>query len=444
MTKETKIGLLVGLAFIILFAIILSEKGSESRDSTPPSFAVADAAKDDSSLRSDDRPLSGVGRLPIRERLAQNPTATPTATDTPRDTTAIASNTNDSRSAPLGRPIPSEDEELPPLPRSFVDLMNQSLLDDGPNQPAEVVAQDTATISIEDAVAGAINPQNAEPVGKPVDANQQPLIPIETRSTQTDTHKLAQAIPAARAAEANAPQPAETRATDRGTQTTSPATQVPIVILAKHEVQPGESLGKIAAKYYGRSTPERIEAIYLANRDVLSDINKVNAKDELRIPKLGTGPNGSFEAAPEFAGTQVVQAAQTPQRGEQPINRPNQVRIPLPIGDQTRPTGTQRNDQPDRRAVSQAEQPTRTVSNHDADKAFTWYEVKERDTLSRIARRLLGSERRYIEIYQLNRDRLPNMNALKPGQKIRIPVRSTHADNDGEVMSASAITLDRF
>ena len=28
MTKETKIGLLVGLAFIILFAIILSEKGA--------------------------------------------------------------------------------------------------------------------------------------------------------------------------------------------------------------------------------------------------------------------------------------------------------------------------------------------------------------------------------------------------------------------------------
>jgi nucleoid-associated protein YgaU len=40
MTRETKIGLLVGLAFIILFGIILSEKGSERNDkfSTPPAI----------------------------------------------------------------------------------------------------------------------------------------------------------------------------------------------------------------------------------------------------------------------------------------------------------------------------------------------------------------------------------------------------------------------
>jgi hypothetical protein len=43
MTKETKIGLLVGLAFIILFAIILSEKRGTGRDATLPAFAVADA-----------------------------------------------------------------------------------------------------------------------------------------------------------------------------------------------------------------------------------------------------------------------------------------------------------------------------------------------------------------------------------------------------------------
>ena len=36
MTKETKIGLLVGLAFIILFAIILSEKrGYQPRRDAP-------------------------------------------------------------------------------------------------------------------------------------------------------------------------------------------------------------------------------------------------------------------------------------------------------------------------------------------------------------------------------------------------------------------------
>jgi nucleoid-associated protein YgaU len=42
MTRETKIGLLVGLAFIILFGIILSEKGTTRNDnlSTPPITAI--------------------------------------------------------------------------------------------------------------------------------------------------------------------------------------------------------------------------------------------------------------------------------------------------------------------------------------------------------------------------------------------------------------------
>src|SRR5262249_44635306 len=45
MTKETKIGLLVGLAFIILFAIILSEKGAGPRPQGTPQFTQADMAQ---------------------------------------------------------------------------------------------------------------------------------------------------------------------------------------------------------------------------------------------------------------------------------------------------------------------------------------------------------------------------------------------------------------
>src|SRR5262245_1514513 len=45
MTKETKIGLLVGLAFIILFAIILSEKGAGPRPQGTPQFTQADLAQ---------------------------------------------------------------------------------------------------------------------------------------------------------------------------------------------------------------------------------------------------------------------------------------------------------------------------------------------------------------------------------------------------------------
>ena len=69
MTKETKIGLLVGLTFIILFAIILSKKGPNSTKSTT-NMTIADAHLPDSSSRiGGAQPLSGAGKLPVEKIL---------------------------------------------------------------------------------------------------------------------------------------------------------------------------------------------------------------------------------------------------------------------------------------------------------------------------------------------------------------------------------------
>jgi hypothetical protein len=68
MTKETKIGLLVGLAFIILFAIILSEK-SGTRDAGLPQFAQADAARKVGPATGSEKPLHDAGRLPVDKKL---------------------------------------------------------------------------------------------------------------------------------------------------------------------------------------------------------------------------------------------------------------------------------------------------------------------------------------------------------------------------------------
>ena len=65
------------------------------------------------SQEPEDQPLDGIGRLPIRGRLIE----TIATIEDDHEMTAIASNTNDSRRAPLGQPIPGEGEELPPLPR---------------------------------------------------------------------------------------------------------------------------------------------------------------------------------------------------------------------------------------------------------------------------------------------------------------------------------------
>ena len=49
------------------------------------------------------------------------------------------------------------------------------------------------------------------------------------------------------------------------------------------------------------------------------------------------------------------------------------------------------------------------------------YTVKPGDTLSAIAKRLLGDADAYNEIFEANRDQLSDPNKIKPGQVLRIP-----------------------
>ena len=56
------------------------------------------------------------------------------------------------------------------------------------------------------------------------------------------------------------------------------------------------------------------------------------------------------------------------------------------------------------------------------------YTVQSGDTLSAIARRKLGSAKRWPEIYEANRDRLASPEDLQVGQKLRIPGRTRLID----------------
>lgn len=56
------------------------------------------------------------------------------------------------------------------------------------------------------------------------------------------------------------------------------------------------------------------------------------------------------------------------------------------------------------------------------EEAFRWYTVRSGDSLSRIARRELGSSTKWGDIYTMNRDVLPNETKLRVGQRLRIPV----------------------
>jgi nucleoid-associated protein YgaU len=49
------------------------------------------------------------------------------------------------------------------------------------------------------------------------------------------------------------------------------------------------------------------------------------------------------------------------------------------------------------------------------------YVVKSGDTLSKIAKELLGDANRWPEILAANKDKITDPNAIKPGQELKIP-----------------------
>jgi len=53
------------------------------------------------------------------------------------------------------------------------------------------------------------------------------------------------------------------------------------------------------------------------------------------------------------------------------------------------------------------------------------YTVKAGDTLSQIAKGHFGDAKRYMEIFNLNKDILTNPDLIKVGQKLKIPAKAT-------------------
>jgi len=56
----------------------------------------------------------------------------------------------------------------------------------------------------------------------------------------------------------------------------------------------------------------------------------------------------------------------------------------------------------------------------------TSYTVKPGDTLSKIAKHLLGDANAYMDIFNANRDQLSDPDKIKPGQQLKIPQATKH------------------
>jgi nucleoid-associated protein YgaU len=61
-----------------------------------------------------------------------------------------------------------------------------------------------------------------------------------------------------------------------------------------------------------------------------------------------------------------------------------------------------------------------------ASSAQGTYTVKSGDTLSKIAKSLLGDAGAYMDIFNANRDQLDDPNVVRPGQVLKIPQSASH------------------
>lgn len=341
MTRETKIGLLVGLAFIIVIGILLSDHLTSSTEPPP------------APLTSSGNSVMGTVRSP---GVAQSP---------------IVTNVEVPRIQPK-QTVLTQRETQPPT------AANEVVKIGGPSVALSNQAMAVQTQTPTEQAAPVINIATPAPA-EPIRVNQQP-----TRTIAQNQPEVAGADAPNSAIEKIARAHGETivSMTPGGSQTAANASNSGV---KEYVAEPGDSLSKIAARFYGTSTKARKDAIVAANPSLASDPNKVVVGKSYRIPALATDA-----AQPAQAPANTV--AQAPAAQPKPSAQPQQ-------------------------------QPQKSSANEN------WYVVQSGDTLTRIAREQLGDAGAIPAIIELNRETLKDPNNLNVNMKLRLPGKSVAQAN---------------
>lgn len=368
MTRETKIGLLVGLAFIIIVGILLSEPLNHAGDAQPA-------------------PLPSVGQ---NARLAISSPGTANTAPPP----AISTQTQPGGAA-AQQPVPTQGEVAKPHSGGITVVVGGNEGAGSPpismqtEQPA--APQQPVTLSNNNGQSE-LPPQHTQPQPEP--RPQQPVTPPAKPAVARGNGK-----PAAPARPNTAPpsnvegDPILRGAHDAGEELVSADgrplpgnTNTPPSKLAKpnstkpakqYEAGSGDTLSKMAAKFYGSSSKTYRDAIVAANPSLKGDPNKIIAGETYVIPAV------------ENAGPTQTAPAPT-----QPKNEPKAA--------------------PKERS---------TPSNE------TYYTVKPGDSLWAIARDQCGDPAAVPAIQELNKDSLKGGTSVRAGMKLKLPNKPVASAN---------------
>jgi hypothetical protein len=356
MTRETKIGLLVGLAFIIVIGILLSDHMTSTTQ--PPQAALGDATN---SVRESVATPAPTGAAP--PAIGNVPPINPAH---PVPTTAELRTPSPSPTSPVNGPIVTRVRIGPAEPGQ-----------QPPTQPQITIIPPV---------------QQQQPTGPVVIANDppKPEQPTGTGTRETTTQTPQPQPPA------NPPKPVATNAG------------------AKREyiAQAGDSLSRMASKLMGSNSKANREAIIKANPSLQKNPEIVVEGRKYTIP-------AAAPAAPTASGSSPtpspVVANGQPSGGNPLLSIPDTVPVtlhgqsakPLPVTQvvDRLPTSTPRED------------------------GGTWYVVKDKDSLWKIATEQVGDAKAVAEIQKMNEDVLKGGETVQPNMRLRLPAKRVASAN---------------
>ncbi len=357
MASETKVGLIAGLTFIICFAVILANRGGHefTTASGPSPFEPDTRAAGDWQIpsptgavqRSSARAGREVGIQSSRETASRRlPQDVPSARR-PRSPQGHDRQLDHAADTTQDRTDVAQAERAP-----------HSVIGSSPEQAGSGDGHGTTLIS---------SSQEADSRLALLERRLDELAEDLTAPRTSTTVRINGARPKPAPAQASKP------------VSSVPSRESGALGAAHYAVMSGDTLSSIAAAHYGRKSTRSVNAIFDANRGVLSSPDVLRPGMELVIPAIeGANPVPSVSSG---------------------------------VGE----TKARRQSSPPAREVGQ---PSR------------WYQIKKNDRYVTIAREQLGNASRWPEIHELNKDKFPDAGRIRTGVRIRLPVRRLAASTE--------------
>ena len=374
MTRETKIGMLVGLAFIIVIGILLSDHMTSTTE--PPKAALSSAGDEVRRGTTTPAAADAPAAAPV---TSQTPTAPAVIVPTREELTQRAAQPPAVQSIQVGA-APGAATANPPITIQQTGQAAPGAVAVGPQPP---VGGGTPQVIIQPA-------QGAQPQPPITVSNGVPIMPTPQGGP---------------VATANAGDELEQWARRGGTGTTvaiEPATTAPPTRTAsarEYKAQPGDNLHRIAERQMGASTKANRAAIVKANPSLKKDPNRIIVGRTYIIPVPAAA------AAP---------AAQAPQAVAAPAPADAEAAAFAEATEPVKPWNESRVD------TAAAAAPTSPAAPG-LDSGQVWYTVQENDNLWKIAADQLGSGNEWQKIKDLNKDILKGGDTVHPNMRLRLP-----------------------